>query len=161
MTLTENRVGMKTRSERNPRLNPAETIFYPFLLLNFAITVNFLSWKEERYTRNASSLTAWQFFFVVSSVTIWLFPAVKTTNDIIWIFCTLGFELFTCVFGTSKWLQSIIYKAKIGSKISKKRNLGMLNTLGIFIMLMISAAFLVSVILKAYWYHTRFFWWNH
>lgn len=161
MTLTENRIQMKTQKIRTSKLNLAEAIFYPFLLLNFAITVNFLSWKEERFSTNASSLTAWQFFFILSSATIWLFPPVKTQNDINWIFSTLGFELFVCIFGMNKWLQSIIYKAKIGSKISKKRNLGLLNTTGIFLMLLISASFLITVILKAYWYHTRFFWWNH
>jgi hypothetical protein len=161
MTLTENRVQMETQRERTSKLNLVESIFYPFLLLNFAITVNYLAWKEDRFTSNASSLTAWQFFFVISSATIWLFPPVKTQNDIYWIFGTLGFELFISVFGMNKWFQSIIYKGRIGSKISKKQNLGMLNTAGIFTMLLISATFLVTVVLKAYWYHTRFFWWNH
>ena len=161
MTLTENRINFKKNKKTSSKLNLAEAFFYPFLIVNFAVTVNFLIWKEDRFSSNASSLTAWQFFFLISSSTIWLFPPVKTQSDIYWILSTLGFELFVAVFGMKKWFQNIIYKAKIGSKIYRMDSLLFYNSAGMIIMTLFSAAFMISVVLKAYWYHTRFFWWNH
>jgi len=159
MTLTENQVTVKTGGTKN--LNFLESIYYPFLLINFALTVKFLGWKEERYSSNAANMTAWQFFFFLASATIWIFPRIKTQNDINWILCTLGFEFFICIFGLNKWLQSIIYKGRVGSKISKNRNLEFLAASGLFFLILFFASFFISVVLKAYWYHTRFFWWNH
>jgi hypothetical protein len=161
MTLTENQTSTKTRRERIRNLNLAESIFYPFLLANFAVSITLLTWKEDRFSSITAYITSWQFFFLASSAAIWAFPPVKTTADIYWIFSTLGFLFFVSVFGLNKWLQSIIYKAKIGSKISRKRNLRILNSLGIFLSLTAFLIFFISVVLKAYWYHTRFFWWNH
>ncbi len=161
MTITENQINLNSVKSKAQKLNFIESLFYPLLLLNFAISVKLLDWREDRYMAKAASLTSWQFFFIISSTTIWAFPAIRTTNDIYWIFCTLSFFAFTSLFGMNKWLQSVINKSRIGSKISKKSNLEFLNTLGIFLLVLSFLTFFSTVVLKAYWYHTRFFWWNH
>lgn len=161
MTITENQINLNSVKSKAQKLNFIESLFYPLLLLNFAISVKLLDWREDRYMAKAASLTTWQFFFLFASITIWVFPAIRTTNDIYWIFCTLSFIAFTSLFGMNKWLQSLINKSRMGSKISKKSNLELLNTLGIFLLVLSFLTFFSTVVLKAYWYHTRFFWWNH
>jgi len=161
MTISEKQFTLNSTNPQTQKLNFIESLFYPFLLLNFAISVKLLDWREDRYMANAASLTAWQFFFLVASITIWAFPAIRTTNDIYWISSTLVFIAFTSLFGMNKWLQSVINKSRIGSKISKKSNLEFLNTLGLILFVLCFLTFFSTVVLKAYWYHTRFFWWNH
>jgi len=161
MTISEKQFTLNSTKPQTQKLNFIESLFYPFLLLNFAISVKFLDWREDRYMAKAASLTTWQFFFLISSTTIWAFPAIRTTNDIYWISCTLLFIAFASLFGMNKWLQSLINKSRMGSKISKKSNLELLNTLGIVLFVLCFLTFSTSVVLKAYWYHTRFFWWNH
>jgi hypothetical protein len=161
MTISEKQFTLNSTKPQTQKLNFIESLFYPFLLLNFAISVKLLDWREDRYMANAASLTAWQFFFLVASITIWAFPAIRTTNVIYWMSCTLLFSAFTSLFGMNKWLQSLINKSRIGSKISKKSNLEFLNTLGIILFVLCFLTFFGTIVLKAYWYHTRFFWWNH
>lgn len=161
MTITENQININSGKSRTKKLNFIESLFYPFLLLNFAISVKILEWREDRYMANAAAFTTWQFFFVFASITIWVFPAIRSTNDIYWISCTLLFIAFASLFGMNKWLQGLINKSRMGSKISKKSNLELLNTLGIILFVLCFLSFSTSVVLKAYWYHTRFFWWNH
>ena len=161
MTVSENQLGMSRHRNTTQKLNFLESIFYPFLLVNFAVAIKFLKWKEDRYSSFTANVTSWQFLFFSASIAIWTFPAIKTKGDIYWIFSTLGFLAFTSLFGMSKWLQSVIYKAKLGSKISRKKNLDLLQTAGLIMLIIFFLAYFISVVLKAYFYHTRFFWWNH
>jgi hypothetical protein len=161
MTITDNQINLNSVKTKAQKLNFFESLFYPLLMLNFAIAVKIMQWREDRYMQYAASITTWQIYFLFASVIIWAFPAIRTTNDIYWISATLVFGAFSTLFGMNKWLQSLIYKSRMGSKISKKTNLEFLNTLGIILFVLCFLIFSTSVVLKAYMYHTRFFWWNH
>ena len=161
MTISENQIRMNSGKSRSQKLNFIESIFYPFLFLNFAVSVWFLKWKEDRYGATAASLTAWQFFFFISGVTMWVFPKIRNTSDIYWLLSTILFMSFASHFGLNKWLQYLINKSRLGSKISNKEKLQISKTLGLILFSLFLVGFVITVILKAYWYHTRFFWWNH
>jgi hypothetical protein len=160
ITVASGQQKTERKSEKTSKLNLLEAIFYPFLKMNFAISIRLNQWREDRFSSLASSLTCWEAFFFSSSIALWLLPQIRTKNDIYWTASTLSFLFFCSLFGMYKWNMHIIYKSKLGSKISSKRNLGRLQIAGILLQILIFAGFLITVTLKAYWYHTRFFWWN-
>lgn len=161
MSFSNNATKTRSNSESGQRLSWLETIFYPLIKVNFALSVKLNQWREDRFSSLASRITCWQTFFLSGGVSLWLLPPIKTWNDIYWASGTVLFLFFCALFGMHKWVMYIVYKSRMGSRVSKKRNLGRLQILGLLMNWMAFLFFVITIILKAYWYHTRFFWWNH
>jgi hypothetical protein len=158
--ISDKKQSEKRRSEEK-NLSLLEALFYPFIKVNFALSIKLNQWREDRFSSLASSLTCWQAFFFSGASALWLLPPIKKKEDIYWASSVLIFLFFCTLFGMHKWVMFIIYKSKIGSRISKKRNLNKLRTVSLLLTILLFTGFSLTIILKAYWYHTRFFWWNH
>lgn len=161
MSLSNNPAREKGHSEREQKLTWLEAVFYPLIKANFAFSVMLNQWRQDRFSSLASRLTSWQTFFLTGGLSLWLIPPVKTWNDIYWASGTLLFLFFCSLFGMHKWVLFVIYKSKAGSKVTKSRNQKKLQYISLLITILLFSFFCLTIILKAYWYHTRFFWWNH
>lgn len=160
MSVSNNTGKSRRHSEAGQRLSWLEAIFYPLIKVNFALSVKLNQWREDRFSSLASRITSWQVFFLSGGGSLWLLPPIKTWNDIYWASGTLLFLFFCALFGMHKWVMYIVYKSRMGSRISKKRKIGRLQILSFAMSWTAFLFFAITIILKAYWYHTRFFWWN-